>query len=73
MATTVHPLQIRCIAHLPNLARSQCCDLKIETSNGKRWWLCRLPAGRTDHRIVIEKYTCNTWQTANVFTDKEEQ
>ncbi len=73
MTTTVHPLQIRCLEHLPNLAQSQCCDLKIEKSSGRRWWLCRLSKGQTDHRITIEKYdsTTHTWVTAQVFTDKE--
>lgn len=74
MATTVHPLQIRCLRYLPTLTHGQCCDLKID-NGAKRWWLCRLPAKHTDHRVTIEKYdrATGTWQTARVFVDKEKQ
>lgn len=69
----VHPLQLRSIVGLPTISHSQCCDLKIETASGERWWLCRLPANQTDHRITIEKLdrTTGAWETTHVFTDKE--
>jgi hypothetical protein len=71
MATIAHTLQLRSLAHLPAISRGQCCDLKIETS-GERWWLCRLPVGKTDHRITIEKFNSTTgaWEDTHVFVDK---
>jgi hypothetical protein len=71
MAATAHSLQIRSIAHLPTISIGQCCDLKIETDSGERWWLCRLPVGQTDHRITVERYTAGRWETTQVFADKE--
>lgn len=72
MATPVHSLQLRSLAYLPTLDRRQCCDLKLETDSGERWWLCRLPKKRSDHRVTIEKYNnqTETWETKRVFTDR---
>lgn len=74
MNSYVHPLQLRSVIGMPTISSSQCCDLKIETHSGERWWLCRLPRNHTDHRITIEKYNPVTsrWETTHVFTDKEE-
>lgn len=71
MATTAHSLQLRSLAHLPTISSGQCCDLKIDTNSGERWWLCRLPAGHTDHRITTERFNnaTSTWETTQVFTD----
>jgi hypothetical protein len=72
---TVHSLQLRSVIGLPTISYGHCCDLKIETAAGERWWLCRLPPGRTDHRITLEKYNTatNTWEATHVFTDKAQQ
>jgi hypothetical protein len=70
-----HPLQVRSLVHLSTITTGQCCDLKIETDSGERWWLCRFPPDRTDHRITIEKYNdrTSTWDTTHVFTDRGTQ
>lgn len=72
MATTVHSLQVRSLAAMPTISIGQCCDLKIETNDEERWWLCRLPKGGTDHRITVEKYNPHDrkWETIQVFVDK---
>lgn len=73
MNAYVHPLQLRSVAGMPTISSSQCCDLKIETQSGERWWLCRMPRNETDHRITVEKYNTDTsqWETTHVFVDKE--
>lgn len=73
MATT-HSLQIRNLSNRPTLSTGQCCDLKLETDSGERWWLCRLRPGETNHRITVEKYnnSISKWETTQVFTDKAE-
>lgn len=73
--TTAHSLQVRTLEARVTLAQGQCCDLKIENNGtGERWWLCRIPAGSTDHRITIENYNSKTgsWETQQVFTDPED-
>lgn len=70
----VHTLQVRTLDGRDTIAQGQCCDLKLEDSNGDRWWLCRMPAGETDHRITVETYdpALPGWTTDRVYTDRLE-
>lgn len=70
---TAHSLQLRTLKGLPTIRQGACCNLKLETANGERWWVCRMPPTKTNHRIVVETYndTTNTWEKTQVFTDQE--
>ena len=74
MVTTVHSLHKRTLRCLPALTQGECCDLKI-ISGDRRWWLCRMPRGATNHRIIIEEYnrTQDAWNVASVLIDEEQQ
>ncbi len=75
MKKIAHHLQIRTLASRPTIAQNECCDLKLEDESGDRWWLCRLPVGETDHRIIIERHRTHLggWYRDTIFTDPEEK
>ena len=74
ITTQVHPLHLRTLAGRLTLAQGQCCDMKLESADGDRWWVCRMDPGHTDHRITIERYNPadGSYTTTHIFTDPPE-
>lgn len=71
MIKTAHSLQTRSLTRRPTLEVRDCCDLKILSTIGTKWWLCRKT--NSDHRITVETYdpTTGTYTVKDVYVDEE--
>lgn len=67
-----HSLQVRTLAARPTIMSRRCDDLKLDNTDGTRWWLCHL-AGTSDHRITVEEYkpSLGMYITIDTYADQE--